>query len=343
MLSKAQKVLDTIQVNHNKDKLKLCIYGDSFADPTNTEMCDPDHIGHEPWPSLVAEYFLSLSGEILSEQGHEDLLRGHLHKGPVEIKGRGGTNLWWSLKNLVSDINASKSIENVVFVHTNPQRILSLLEPDETKAFLSPDFSALEEELSDAKQDSDELQQFVNLYYKYSHDELLNDMFGQMVFDTVQDLARKHKFKLINIMPFRNSGGTIPGLPDVPIVDVSERAGPVISGLQNVCFAESGSPSRYLHRNDFHDTWQGSYKDARNPNWASEDANRDLRLCHMNVDNNCLVAQTIIDMFSHLNEVDPKHGGSLIVDLYHEGKFVSSPKKWSYYNSAEWSNKHYED
>jgi len=341
MLNKSKRALDTVHhedsatINATKGSLELCIYGDSFADPTNTEMCDPENLGAQPWPSLLAEYFLSLTGEILSEKDHEDLLRGHSYKGSVEIKGRGGTNLWWSLKNLIADINETDKIKNVVFVHTNPQRIISLMPPNETRSFLTPQFTHIEDEVKG----NDDLQDYINLFFNYSHDVLLNDMFGQMVFDTVQNLSKKHNFNLINVMPFRNSGPTIPFLPDVPVVDVETRAGPVISGLQNICFGESGSPSRYMNKGDFHDSWLPPHEDA-DVKW--EFHGRDLRLCHMNIDNNNLLAQTILDLFNQMKDVPIEHGGSPIIDLYHQGKWVSTKEKWGYYNSAKWINSDYD-
>lgn len=341
MLNKSKRALDTVHHKDSvttdawKDSLELCIYGDSFADPTNTEMCDPKHLGAQPWPSLLAEYFLGVAGADLSEQDYDDTLRGHSYKGPVEIKGRGGTNLWWSLKNLIADINQSDKIKNVVFVHTNPQRIISLVEPNETRAFLTPQFTHLKDELDGV----DGIEHYINLFFKYSHDILLNDTFGQMVFDTVQNLSKKHNFNLVNVMPFRNSGPSIPFLPDVPVVDVRNRAGPVISGLQNICFGESGRPSRYMNNGDFHGCWQPPHKDA-DVNWEFQ--GRDLRLCHMNIDNNNLLAQTILDLFNQMKDVDIAHGGSPIIDLYHDGKWVNTKEKWAYYNSAKWIDSDYD-
>lgn len=341
MLNKSKRVLDTViteaavKEDAHKGTLELCIYGDSFADPTNTEVCDKDHLGAQPWPSLLAEYFLGLAGADLSEQDYEDTLRGHQYKGPVEIKGRGGTNLWWSLRNLIQDINETDQIKNVVFVHTNPQRIISLREPHETRAFLTPQFGNLQDEIKGIE----DVEHYINLFFKYSHDVLLNDMFGQMVFDTVQDLSVKHNFNLINVMPFRNSGPSIPFMPDIPVVDVTQRRGPVISGLQNVCFAESGTPSRYMNNGDFHNSWQPPHKDA-DVNESHE--GRDLRLCHMNIDNNNLLAQTILDLYNQMKTVDVAHGGSPIIDFYHHGKWVGNKTKWGYYNSAEWIAKDYD-
>ena len=341
MLNESRRVLDTVVTeasvkdNAHKGTLELSIYGDSFADPTNTEMCDPDHLDAQPWPSLLAEYFMGVAGADLSEEDYEDTLRGHSYKGPVEIKGRGGTNLWWSLKNLIADINETDEIKNVVFVHTNPQRIISLVEPNESKSFLSPQFAHIEDEL----QGEDNIQNYINLFFKYSHDIMLNDMFGQMVFDAVQNLSKQYNFNLINVMPFRNSGPSIPFMPDVPVVDVENRAGPVISGLQNICFGETGTPSRYMNNGDFHDCWLPPHKDA-DTKW--EFHGRDLRLCHMNIDNNNLLGQTILDLFNQMKGVDVYHGGSPIIDLYHQGKWVNTKEKWNYYNSAEWIDSVYD-
>lgn len=326
--------LDIPVNNYEKsDELLLGIYGDSFADPTNTEMCDPNHIGDEPWTGLLADYMLSTENVQLTEQDHYDLLRGHHYKGPVEIKGRGGTNLWWSLHNLLIDISRFDNIKNVVFVHTNGQRIHSLHEPNESKASLTPDFRFLEDELvsTDDLRDENEFQHFINLYYKYSHDIAFNEVLGQMVFDLVQKLARKHQFNLVNVMPFMHLGEPIPNSNNGPQIDISDSAGPVITGLQNICMAECGSVAGYLLREDFHTMWADAQDDRRIPQHVRDNTHgRDLRLCHMNIENNQLLAQTILD---HLGSDSNK-----IIDLYDQGNWVSNKTSWSYYNTAPWSD-----
>ena len=85
--------------------------------------------------------------------------------------------------------------------------------------------------------------------------------------------------------------------------------------------SEIGSVAGYINRNDYHDAWI-------NPP-GHEFYGRDLRLCHMNIPNNMLVAQTVYDALKN-NSADK------MIDLYDEGNWHSTPELWSFYNSAPW-------
>ena len=300
--------------------LHLGIYGDSFADPTNRELCDPNFIDRPGWTSAIADEFLAELDIDINDQNREDLLRGHSHKAPVEIKAAGGTNLWWSFNNFVRDLNRFPSITNAVFVYTNPQRIHSLHDPNHHKAFLTPDFSRVESETIDVNANRDEFEMFLELYYKFSHDTDFNYMLGQAIFNMVNNIAREHDINLVNVLPFSGYPSNVAAVNEPP-VDTSNSHGTVIKGLQNICMAEIGSVSGYINRNDYHDCWI-------NPP-GHEFYGRDLRLCHMNIPNNMLVAQTVYDALKN-------NSSDKVIDLYKEGNWHSTPELWSFYNSAPW-------
>lgn len=310
-----RKLMQHELVDHN---LTLGIYGDSFADTNFVEVCDPNNLGHLPWPAMVLQHYLAKEDLQLTDEEWDRLLKGHINVAPVEIKSAGGTNLWWSLNNFIRDLNRFPHIDNVVFVHTNPQRMHSVLEPNHHKAFSTPRFGEMGE-FEDIK-DGDEFEQFVQLYYKFSHDKNFNYLLGQMVFDLLNKLAKKHDINLINVMPFYHTDPA-KTLGEMVQPDLGFQHGTVISGLQNICMAESGSIEGYVYRQDYHSHWF-------NPPGYNF-FGRDLRMCHMNVPNNVLVAQTVID---NLENNKPKQ----FIDLYEENKWHSSPELWNYYNTAPW-------
>lgn len=231
------------------DCLKTAIYGDSYADPNSVFgkiggwtvqlLCNLHEVDHEKSQDVTIkerEYFINGN----------------------KIHGISGGNLWFSFKSFLLDIEKYSNIENVVFVYTAPHRIPFITDKYLGFSFKTPPL------LSD--DDPKDLKDFINFWYSNIDDPMYSNFFFNSVFKSVNDICRKNKIKLVNIIP------TIESLDECPDTDF-----PIITGILNLSSKECGG-TEFL--NVINDYWVTGHK-------------HDIRYSHLNYQNNIVLFRIV--------------------------------------------------
>ena len=202
------------------DKIKLAIFGDSFADhfPMLSEEGNWDKGG---WPGILAA---SLS------DNRDDFI----------FQGRSGTSAWYAYSRFL-DVVKHNDIERVVFSYTSSQRIPYLPEDIAGEAWrlVIPDDPFLEFEEED---------DMYLTYVKYFYNNDYHQFVSQQIFRSVNKICKEKYIKLVNLFPFfdpYNSDGNTTANADYDIDDAEYS---VLYDLYKLCILECGSDDkmRYL-------------------------------------------------------------------------------------------------
>ena len=190
-----------------KEKTKLVVFGDSFADHYAV-INDPNTWWHfKGWPGIVGFHIDPRTEPFFA--------------------GRSGTSVWFSYKNFVHALEHTE-FEYVAFVYTAAQRIMSLPVERAGEAWEIVNY-----------RDGEYVSPMVKSYVENFWDEELHDFITQQVFRKVNLLCKKHNKKLVNIVPFENSFR-------LNEIDYNDALFPCLIGLDSVTRAECGNAERYI-------------------------------------------------------------------------------------------------
>lgn len=250
------------------------IYGDSFTDLNPKEFIDREQ-GRMPW-------LMHLS-DILGDQ--------------METHGFAATSIWWSYQRFLKSYTRYSTI---VFGYSNYNRWHSINyrqygtgDPD----FVGPLSHVFHADQLNLVQDKFKplALQLVRVH-PYLYDDDFNLFVYQTIFDSVNSLCGEAGIKLVNLMPFENTGQH----PELQI-SIDRRAGACLTNLLSVSGLE------YYNKD------QAVFAQVNQMNRAA-----DRRFCHINPYNNRALAEIIAESLdrkqSHINLVksrkwsyDPVH------------------------------------
>ena len=248
-------------------KFKTVIYGDSFAEPHKA----PAQFDEYNW---LHHYISKVEGTPLED------LESHRVPHPTYLnKGLSGSNMWMAYCELLKDVDTIKP-SNVIFVHTCATRA-PLEAPEDARNSFSPDI------LPENKMMPNSTKKFLKEWYKtclwydpFHHNFL--PFFGESIFFAVERVAIKHNLNLIHIVPFKGEAQPLNNLPYENIVNKY----PMIYGLQDVSQLECGDMMNYFDIVSDTTTWNSN----------SGDQTTDSRRCHLNENNNKLLADILYNV-----------------------------------------------
>lgn len=172
-----------------------------------------------------------------------------------------GTSVWYSFKLFLQNY---KSYSHIVFTYTHSSRIYSLPPHLVTYSFLKTPNPLVNSAMSimNRREMSD-----VWKGQKYTDDMQLDGYLSQKIFDDVNLLCKKNNIRLINILPYENTYHE--NLTDP--IDLTAASGPCITGLEAVSANEKIQP---------------------------KDGTPDSRSCHLSVENNKILYQTLLGLIN---------------------------------------------
>jgi hypothetical protein len=187
-------------------KLRLGIFGDSYADINPREYRDED-ANRLPWPIHLAK-----------------LLDTELHAYSLS-----GTSLWWSYKNF---LKYYKDLDIIVFVYTEYNRW-------NTIGSNNIDYVQMASLISDNRlpfvtaglDDRKEVGELLLKVRPHIFDEEFNLFTYQNIFNSINFKCGIEKKKIVNILAFDGIYSEAP-------IDLFNRKGPVLQGLAKVGFNE---------------------------------------------------------------------------------------------------------
>ena len=208
--------------------MTLGVFGDSYAFTVSPTWSS--------WPSLLATHY------------------------DTEHYAMYGTSVWNSFKKFLN--NHSKHT-HIVFSYANSNRIHHL--PSEIEHL---QFSIFPTHIKNVVPKLYKKQmEAVWEAQKLTHDLQLDEYVNQHVFDDVNLLCKKNNIRLINLLPYENSGFNDYTTP----LDLSNASGPCITGLR----------------------WVSDNELVKNP---SDEA--DFRTCHLSPENNKILYEIILDLLN---------------------------------------------
>jgi hypothetical protein len=224
--------------------MKIAVFGDSFADRTNVySKCAHDN---ESWM-----YFLQ---EKLNCQ--------------VDTFGYGGTSIWWSYKRFLQQYESGYDV--VIFIYSSIGRIHQLPEHLNHYSFIKT-FESAQGEVQLPINEKKEFLNFVELYFKYYHDDEFDKFVYQSAFDNINKLCFNNNIKLINFFPFELNFDE-----QESNIDFENRHGSCFTSALNISSGELDMLADYNSRNIFFQ-------------------NGDGRLCHLTKENNEILAEKFIN------------------------------------------------
>lgn len=217
--------------------MKIGVFGDSFADENSFPY------ENESWINCIRQ------------QGHDTI-----------SYGCAGTSIWYSYKNF---LRTYKNYTHIVFVYSAINRIYNLPEPLHVFSSVNPaKLSVIANDVlyNNLDQTNKEILEKIVVGHEYARDSQLDKFICQNIFDEVNDIAKKHGKKIVNILPFNYYDSEYN-------LDLSKRAGPCITSLINVSIKEMPN------------LFEQSFSDSRS--------------CHLSYENNMALANLVLEFFGN--------------------------------------------
>lgn len=180
---------------------------------------------------------------------------------------RAGTSTWWSYQKFLQNY---KKFDKIIFTYSSYSRWQTLTEPHEymSAVIQHHDVNFVADEVKD-----------VAKILASAHPILYSDEFNkfvyQSIFNSVNNICRENSISLINVMSFEEYPNDLP-------ISLDNRYGACVTGLNRVSILEASTNSRlgkFLQTND------------------------DIRICHLNSNNNRATAEIVSQLFSASTDI----------------------------------------